>query len=77
MPKQLTSGMAALVIVMNFVLPGVGTLIGGRTTEGVLQVVFFVLSAPLMLFFVGFPLAIAMWIWALVCSIQIASEARD
>lgn len=77
MPKQLTSGMAALVIVMNFVLPGVGTLIGGRTTAGVLQVVFTVLSIPLSFIFVGFPLALAMWIWALVCSIQIASEARD
>ena len=58
------------LIINIFVLPGLGTIIGGETSKGITQLVLFIVSIPLMLILIGIPLAIAMWIWALVTSIN-------
>src|SRR3989344_3305382 len=50
--------------------PGLGTLIGGNTKKGIIQMILFVLGAVLSLVIIGIPIAIAIWIWALVSSIQ-------
>ncbi|MCD6464633.1 hypothetical protein J7L02_03885 [Candidatus Woesearchaeota archaeon] len=69
--------MAIAALLLNIlVLPGLGSLIGGRTTEGVIQLVLFIIGIPLCLVLIGIPLVIAMWIWALVTGIQIIKEAE-
>jgi TM2 domain-containing membrane protein YozV len=75
--KKPSQGIAIAALLLNIlVIPGLGTIIGGRTSEGVIQLVLSVVSLPLMLIFIGFPLLIGMWIWALVSGIQIIKESE-
>lgn len=78
MAKQTNQGMAILGLILNvLILPGLGTIIGGRTKHGVWQIVLTIIGIPLIfLFGLGFLLMIAMWIWALVDSIQILKGAQ-
>lgn len=72
-----SKGVAIAALLLNvLLLPGLGSIIAGRTTEGVIQLVLTLVGIPLSLFLVGIPLIIAAWIWALVTSIQILQEAE-
>ena len=65
-------GLAIAGLILNIiVLPGLGTIVAGKTKTGVIQLVLFIIGIPLALILIGIPLMIAMWIWALVSSIQI------
>ena len=75
--KKPSQGIAIAALLLNIlVLPGLGSLIGGRTTEGIIQLVLFIIAIPLSFILIGIPLLIAMWIWALVTGIQIIKEAE-
>jgi TM2 domain-containing membrane protein YozV len=75
--KKPSQGIAIAALLLNIlVLPGLGTIIGGRTTQGVIQLVLFIIGIPLSMVLIGIPLVIAMWIWALVSGIQIIKEAE-
>jgi len=62
--------MKALAIIVNIFIPGIGTLIVGKTGQGVAQFILFVLAVVLNFTLVGaiigVPLAIGIWIWAIV-----------
>lgn len=62
--------MKALAIIVNIFIPGIGTLIIGKTGQGIAQFLLFVLAVilnfTLVGLIVGVPLAIAVWIWAIV-----------
>lgn len=72
--KKQARAIAGLVV--NLFIPGLGSLIGGKTREGILQLVISIISIPLFLVLIGIPLLAAMWIWALVTSIQMIMEAK-
>lgn len=75
--KRPSQGIAIASLLLNIlILPGLGSLIGGRTKVGIIQLVLFIIAIPLSLILIGIPLLIAMWIWALVTSIQIVKEAK-
>src|SRR5436309_1400287 len=57
-----STAMAGLLINLLF-LPGLGSLIGGKTSAGVLQILMFLLGIPLCLVFIGIPMALGAWIW--------------
>lgn len=65
---------AVLGLVLNLFFPGVGSLVVGATPAGIVQLILFVLSFPLDLILIGFPLLLAVWIWALIVSIQAFSK---
>ena len=65
------------LIVNVLFLPGLGSIIGGRTSTGIIQLVLFLVSIPLMFILIGFPLALAMWIWALVTGIQMIKDLEN
>jgi TM2 domain-containing membrane protein YozV len=62
--------MKALAIIINIFFPGIGTLIVGKIGEGVAQLILFIvgviLSATVILSFIGIPLILAMWVWSIV-----------
>jgi TM2 domain-containing membrane protein YozV len=62
--------------VLNILFPGVGSLVAGRTSQGVAQLVLWVVSIPLMVVLIGFPMALAAWVWSLVSGIHILEESR-
>ncbi|MBD3209491.1 hypothetical protein GF367_03660 [Candidatus Woesearchaeota archaeon] len=75
--EKISQGLAIAALLLNvLVLPGLGSIIGGKMKEGIIQLVLTVVSIPLMFILIGFPLALGMWIWALVTGIQILKEAE-
>lgn len=62
--------MKVIAIIINIFFPGVGTLIVGKIGTGVIQLVLSIIAAVMiatgLLSIVGIPLAIGVWIWALV-----------
>ena len=74
--KKPSQGIAILSLILNIlILPGLGSLIGGKITAGILQLIFsligLVLTLTLIGAVIGIPLMIAMWIWALITGIQL------
>jgi TM2 domain-containing membrane protein YozV len=62
--------MKAVAIIVNIFFPGVGTLIVGQIGKGVTQLILTLIAAVMIgtafLSIIGIPLAIGVWIWALV-----------
>lgn len=63
-----------LGLVLNIFFPGVGTLVIGQTTVGIIQIVLSVLAIPLWFVLIGFPLSIGVWIWAVAVAAQSLSS---
>ncbi len=75
--KKVSQGLAIAALILNIlVLPGLGTIIGGRTKTGVIQLVITLISIPLCLVIIGIPILIGMWIWALITGIDIVKNSR-
>lgn len=72
-------GVALAAFILNMMLPGLGSLIAKKTSEGVLQLVVYIIGAILVVLTVGFfgIIMLAVWIWALVTSIQTLKEADN
>ena len=70
-----TQALAIVALILNLLLPGLGTIIGGRTRVGIIQLVLVLVSIPLMPIIVGILLMTGVWIWALVTSIQLIQES--
>jgi TM2 domain-containing membrane protein YozV len=71
-----SDGTAVTALVLNIIIPGTGSLIAGRTSQGVVQLVLWVISFPLMFVLIGFPMLLAVWVWSLVSGIQILEESK-
>jgi len=73
-----TSGQAVAALCLNaMVCPGVGSLVGGRTSTGMAQLALFLIGLPLAFVAVGVPLMLAAWVWGLATGAQLMTEARD
>lgn len=73
--------LAIVALILNIlVIPGLGTLIGGRTNEGLAQlgliVVGFVLIFTIILIPISIVAFIAAWIWGIVSGVQLISAAN-
>jgi len=74
--KKLSKNIAVVALLVNIlILPGLGSLIGGKTIEGVIQLVLFLVGLHLCFILIGISIVVAVWIWALVTGIQIIKEA--
>lgn len=79
--RKISRGIAIVGLILNIlILPGLGSLIGGRIGLGIIQLIFsligFALSLTIIGIVIGIPLIVAMWIWALVTGIQLIKEAE-
>ncbi|MBI1970655.1 hypothetical protein HYS47_02835 [Candidatus Woesearchaeota archaeon] len=75
--EPISQGLAIVALLLNIlVLPGLGSIIGGRTKDGVIQLVLFIVGIPLSFILIGLPLMFAMWVWAIVTGVQIVKEAK-
>lgn len=74
---KISQGLAIAALILNIVLlPGLGSIIGGRTKVGIIQLVLTIVSIPLMFILIGFPLLLGVWIWGIVTGIQIVKESQ-
>ncbi|MBS3108377.1 hypothetical protein J4409_00740 [Candidatus Woesearchaeota archaeon] len=67
--------LSIVALIINLFIPGLGSVIGGETRIGVMQLVLYLISYPLMMVFVGFVTIIVAWVWALMTSIKLVKEA--
>lgn len=62
--------MKVLGIIVNIFLPGIGTLIVGKITEGIVQIILILLSLFLGFtvigLLIGIPLYLIVWIWSII-----------
>jgi TM2 domain-containing membrane protein YozV len=74
---KISQGLAIVCLLLNIIImPGIGTLIGGKTREGVWQLVLFWIGIILLIILVGIPLIIISWIWALISGIKLVQESK-
>lgn len=74
--KKISEGLAIASLILNIlILPGLGSLIGGKKKEGIWQLVLALVGIPLSLVLIGIPMIIAAWIWGLVTGIQMIKES--
>ncbi len=73
--KNLSLAIVALILNV-IILPGLGSLIGGKTKEGIWQLVLFLIGAVLFLFYVGIPILIAAYVWGIVTGIKLIQESE-
>ena len=72
-----TKTLAIVALILNIlILPGLGTLIAGKTKTGIWQLVLAIIGIVLSLILIGIPILIAAWIWGLVTGIYLVKEAR-
>jgi TM2 domain-containing membrane protein YozV len=69
-------GVAVTALVLNVLVPGVGSLVAGRVGLGVGQLLLWVIGLPLCFVLIGFPMVLAAWIWSLVSGIQILEDSK-
>lgn len=74
-PPPPPQAMAALLL--NLVAPGVGSIVGGRTVEGILQLVLLLIGLPLCFILVGIPICVATWGWALSTGLRVMNQAQE
>ncbi len=73
-----TQNFAIGMLLLNiFTLPGLGSLIAGKTKDGVWQVILVVVSIPLFfIYLIGLPVFLGAWIWGIATGMKIIKEAK-
>lgn len=76
MTKKIQRSVAIVCLLLNIlVLPGLGSVIGGKYEAGVMQLVFFIIGIPLSFICMGIPMMIGAWIWAIFTGVQLLEES--
>jgi TM2 domain-containing membrane protein YozV len=75
--KGASMSMAIIALLLNvLILPGLGSLIGGKTKVGIWQLIIAIIGIILSIIIIGIPILIAAWIWGIVTGVQMIQEAR-
>ena len=75
--KKIDKNLAIAALLLNiFVLPGLGTIIGRRTNEGIGQLILFLVGLPLSLVLVGIVLVLIAWVWGIWSGIKLIKESK-
>lgn len=73
-PPASTRSVRALVL--NLILPGVGSLSAGRPVEGALQVALFLVGIPLLFVFgLGALCMLAAYVWGVVLGVRLMADS--
>ncbi len=64
----------AVGLICSFFIPGLGSMINGNTSRGVVILIVYIVGWILSFFLIGIPVAIGAWIWGLVDGYQSAQR---
>jgi TM2 domain-containing membrane protein YozV len=56
----------ALGVIISFFIPGVGSMVNGDATRGVIILVVYIVGWILAFFLIGIPIVFGAWVWGLV-----------
>ena len=59
-----------LAAILSFLFPGLGHLYNGLTKKGISFIIAYLVSAVLIVLFIGFILVLIVWLWALIDAIK-------
>ena len=63
-------------LVLNLILPGLGTIVGGKPALGAGQIALFLVGIPLIFFFfLGLLVMAGAWIWGAITGFQMMSDS--
>jgi TM2 domain-containing membrane protein YozV len=62
-------------LLLNLLFPGLGSLVAGKTWEGISQLVLISIGVPLSFIVIGIPICVAAWGWALSTGIRAVNES--
>jgi hypothetical protein len=87
--KGMNQGLAIVCLILNIIiLPGLGSLIGGKIKPGIWQVILFLggffaglgLTLTIIGAFIGIPLMIiapvSAWIWGIITGVKLIKESK-
>ncbi len=86
--KTISQGLAIACLIINIFIPGLGSLIGNKIREGIMQLVLYFasifLGIILILTIIGIPLGILIiilgpliaWIWGIVTGVNLIRESN-
>jgi TM2 domain-containing membrane protein YozV len=75
--KKSNLPLAIVALILNIlIIPGLGSIIGGKTKAGIWQLIIAVIGAFLSLIIIGIPILIAAWIWGILTGIKLIQEAH-
>ena len=60
----------AISLLVSFFVPGVGSMINGDVTTGVVILIGYLISFPLVLILIGLPMIFGFWVWGMVDAYQ-------
>ncbi len=58
------------------VFPGLGSIIGGKTGTGAVQMILILVGFITMWFLIGIPILLLTWLWALITGINMIQDAE-
>ncbi|OIO41997.1 hypothetical protein AUJ63_04400 [Candidatus Pacearchaeota archaeon CG1_02_35_32] len=67
---------AIISLILNIIVPGLGSIIGGKTKQGIWQVILLVIGTILSVIGIGIFMILIAWIWALVSGIHLIMDAN-
>lgn len=65
---------AALIVILSFIIPGLGSIVGRSYVHGSIILAAFLLSAALILAGIGIFLVPITWIWGMIAACVLASR---
>ncbi|MBU0466995.1 MAG: hypothetical protein KJ718_03140 [Nanoarchaeota archaeon] len=69
--------LAIVALILNvLILPGLGSLIGGKIRVGIWQIVLAIVGFILSSVLIGVPILIVAWIWGIVTGVRLVQEAN-
>ena len=71
-----TEAVALTGLVLNAVVPGVGSIIAGRPVLGLMQLGLLAVSLPLCFLLIGFPVLAVAWVWAVASGYAALRDAQ-
>jgi TM2 domain-containing membrane protein YozV len=75
--RGVSRAMAVLALILNLIiLPGLGSLIAGKTKEGIWQMIISIVGIALSFVLIGMPIVLVAWIWGLITGIQLIQNSR-
>ena len=73
--------MKVLAVILNILLPGIGSLVVGKIGTGIVQLILYgfgaVLTATGLLAIVGAPICFVVWIWAIITAVNAPERPKE